>query len=307
MSDYIIRATAGKGQIRCFAITARDLAEEARTIHHTSPVVTAALGRLLSAGAMMGAMLKGKEDVLTLHILGDGPVGGLLVTADSKGGVKGYPKQPLVLIPAKANGKLDVSGAIGRGSLQVIMDLGLKEPYSGQVELRIGEIADDLAYYFTISDQIPSAVGLGVLMNPDNTVRQAGGFILQLMPQAEEKTVEILEKNLAGIRSVTDFLDRGDTPEQMLETLVGNLGLEISERIPTGYSCDCSKEKVTKAIISIGEKDIQEMITEKQPIEVKCHFCNKGYSFSPIELEEILNVSANTEMSKEKPTDEISK
>ena len=203
MSDYIVRATAADNQIRAFAITSRDLVEKARQIHNTSPVATAALGRTLSAGAMMGSMMKGEQDLLTLQIRGDGPLGGITVTADSKAQVKGYVNEPAVLIPANAKGKLDVSGAIGRGMLQVIRDLGMKEPYAGQTELQTGEIAEDLTYYFATSEQIPSSVGLGVLLNRDNTVRQAGGFIIQLMPYTEEKVIDDLEKRLAAMSSVT--------------------------------------------------------------------------------------------------------
>lgn len=289
MSDYIVRATAADNQIRAFAITSRDLVEKARQIHNTSPVATAALGRSLSAGAMMGSMMKGEQDLLTLQIRGDGPLGGITVTADSKAQVKGYVNEPAVLIPANAKGKLDVSGAIGKGMLQVIRDLGMKEPYVGQTELQTGEIAEDLTYYFATSEQIPSSVGLGVLLNRDNTVRQAGGFIIQLMPYTEEKVIDALEKRLAGMNSVTELLDQGLTPEGILEELLGEFGLTVNDTIPTGFSCNCSKERVEKAIISIGSKEIREMIRDGKPIEVKCHFCNEAYTFTIEELKEILN------------------
>lgn len=289
MSDYIVRATAADNQIRAFAITSRDLVEKARQIHNTSPVATAALGRTLSAGAMMGSMMKGEQDLLTLQIRGDGPLGGITVTADSKAGVKGYVNEPAVLIPANAKGKLDVSGAIGKGMLQVIRDLGMKEPYVGQTELQTGEIAEDLTYHFATSEQIPSSVGLGVLLNRDNTVRQAGGFIIQLMPYTEEKVIDALEKRLAGMSSVTELLDRGLTPESILEELLGEFGLTVNDTIPTAFSCNCSKERVEKAIISIGSKEIRDMIRDGKPIEVKCHFCNEAYTFTIEELKEILN------------------
>lgn len=289
MSDYIVRATAADNQIRAFAITSRDLVEKARQIHNTSPVATAALGRSLSAGAMMGFMMKGEQDLLTLQIRGDGPLGGITVTADSKAQVKGYVNEPAVLIPANAKGKLDVSGAIGKGMLQVIRDLGMKEPYVGQTELQTGEIAEDLTYYFATSEQIPSSVGLGVLLNRDNTVRQAGGFIIQLMPYTEEKVIDALEKRLAGMNSVTELLDQGLTPEGILEELLGEFGLTVNDTIPTAFSCNCSKERVEKAIISIGSKEIREMIRDGKPIEVKCHFCNEAYTFTIEELKEILN------------------
>lgn len=288
MSDYIVRATAADNQIRAFAITSRDMVEKARQIHNTSPVATAALGRSLSAGAMMGSMMKGEQDLLTLQIRGDGPLGGITVTADSKARVKGYVNEPAVLIPANAKGKLDVSGAIGTGMLQVIRDLGMKEPYVGQTELQTGEIAEDLTYYFANSEQIPSSVGLGVLLNRDNTVCQAGGFIIQLMPYTEDKVIDALEQRLAKVSSVTELLNRGLTPEGILEELLGDLGFTVNDTIPTAFSCNCSKERVEKAIISIGSKEIREMIRDGKPIEVKCHFCNEAYSLNIEELKRIL-------------------
>lgn len=289
MTDYIVRATAADNQIRAFAITSRELVEKARQIHNTSPVATAALGRLLSAGAMMGAMMKGDDDLLTLQIRGDGPLGGITVTADSQARVKGYVHEPAVLIPANEKGKLDVSGAIGNGMLQVIKDLGLKEPYVGQTELQTGEIAEDLTYYFATSEQIPSSVGLGVLLNKDNTVRQAGGFIIQLMPFTDDKVIDALEAKLANMTSVTALLDQGLTPEQLLEELLGDFGLTVNDTIPAEFYCNCSKERVEKAIISIGSKEIREMIQEGKPVEVKCHFCNHAYTFNIEELKVILN------------------
>lgn len=289
MTDYIVRATAADNQIRAFAIASRELVEKARQIHNTSPVATAALGRLLSAGAMMGAMMKGDDDLLTLQIRGDGPLGGITVTADSQARVKGYVHEPAVLIPANEKGKLDVSGAIGNGMLQVIKDLGLKEPYVGQTEIQTGEIAEDLTYYFATSEQIPSSVGLGVLLNKDNTVRQAGGFIIQLMPFTDEKVIDALEAKLANMTSVTALLDQGLTPEQLLEELLGDFGLTVNDTIPAEFYCNCSKERVEKAIISIGSKEIREMIQEGKPVEVKCHFCNHAYTFNIEELKVILN------------------
>ena len=288
MSDYIVRATAADGQIRAFAANTKDVVETARKDHNTSPVATAALGRLLTGGAMMGIMMKGDKDVLTLQIKCSGPIGGLTVTSDSKGRVKGYVNHPEVMLPANAQGKLDVGGALGLGVLSVIKDLGLKEPYVGQTELKTGEIGDDLTYYFASSEQVPSSVGLGVLMNKDNTVRCAGGFIIQLMPFATEETISQLEENLKDVTSVTDFLDKGYTPEQMLEKLIGHLDLEITDTIPTQFYCNCSKERVEQAVASIGKKDIQEMIDEGKEIEVKCHFCNTAYKYSVDELKELL-------------------
>ena len=286
--DYIVRATAADNQIRAFAATTRELVETARSSHNTSPVATAALGRLLTAGAMMGSMMKGEDDVLTLQIKAGGPISGITVTADSKGNVKGYVGNPNVVIPANSKGKLDVAGAVGVGFLNVMKDMGLKEPYSSQVMLQTSEIAEDLTYYFTTSEQVPSAVGLGVLLNKENTVRQAGGFIIQLMPFTSEEVISRLEEKLQNVTSVTAMLDAGDTPEKILENLLGDMGLEITEKQPCRFHCNCSKERVSKAIISIGKKDLQEMIDEGKPIEVNCHFCNTNYVFSIVELKGLL-------------------
>ncbi len=288
MSDYIVRATAANAQIRAFAATTREMTEDARQIHDSSPVITAALGRLMTAGAMMGSMLKGEKDLLTLQVRGDGPVGGLTVTADAAANVKGYAIEPQVILPANALGKLDVGGAVGSGVLRVIKDLGLKEPYVGQTALQTGEIAEDLTYYFAASEQVPSSVGLGVLMSKDNTVRQAGGFIVQLMPFAEESVIEKLEENLKSISSVTSMLEAGNSPEDIIHILLEGLEPEILDTIPTSYHCDCHKERVARAIISIGKKDLQEMIDDGKEIEVNCQFCAKQYTFSVDELKEML-------------------
>ena len=288
MEDYIVRATAADSSIRAFAMTSKGIVEEARQRHNTSPVVTAALGRLLTGGAMMGVMMKGDKDILTLQVKGDGPIQGITVTADSKGRVKGYVIDPEVIIPANAKGKLDVSGAVGNGFLQVIKDMGLKEPYVGQVTLQTGEIAEDLTYYFAASEQVPSAVGLGVLMNKDNTVRQAGGFIVQVMPFAEEATIAKLEENVQKIQSVTTLLEQGHTPESLLEQVLDGFDIEITDTIPTEFYCNCSKERVERALISIGRKELNEMIQEGKEVELNCHFCNKNYTFSVEELKEIL-------------------
>lgn len=292
MTDYIVRATAANAQIRAFACTTRELVEEARKAHNTSPVMTAALGRLLTAGAMMGSMLKGDNDILTLQIRGNGPAKGLTVTADAKGTVKGYSIVPDVILPANAVGKLDVSGALGHGTLSVIKDMGLKEPYVGQVELQTGEIAEDLTYYYAISEQVPSSVGLGVLMERDNTVKQAGGFIIQLMPFTEEEVIEKLEQNLSKVASVTSMLEEGKTPEEILYTLLEGFDVEIMETNETKFACNCSKSRVEKALISIGKAEIKEMIDDGEPIEVKCHFCNTGYEFSVEDLKAIYQKAA---------------
>lgn len=284
MQDHIIKATAGNAQIRAFAITSKEIVETARKAHNTSPVMTAALGRLLSAAAMMGSMMKGDKDILTLQIKGDGPAGGLTVTADSHGNVKGYANNPDVILPANELGKLDVGGAIGNGFLGVIKDLGLKEPYVGQTVLQTGEIAEDLTYYFVVSEQTPSSVGLGVLMEKNNTVKQAGGFIVQLMPFAEEEVIAKLEENLMKIKPVTTMLDEGMTPTQILETVLDGLDLQVTEECDCRFFCNCDKPRVEKALISIGKEELQSMIDEGKTIEVNCHFCNRNYEFTVEEL-----------------------
>ena len=288
MNDYIIRAIAANDQIRAFAAVTTETVETARQDHNTSPVATAALGRLLTAGAMMGTMMKGDKDILTLQIKAGGPLEGITVTADSKGRVKGYVGNPDVCIPANSKGKLDVAGAVGVGFMNVIKDMGLKEPYSGQTILQTGEIAEDLTYYYATSEQTPSSVALGVLMNKDNTVRQSGGFIIQLMPGASEDIIGRLENKLKEISSITTLLDVGNTPEMILEYVLGEFGLEISGRLPAVFYCNCTKDRVEKALISVGRKDIGEMIEDGKPIEVNCHFCNKNYTFSVEELKDML-------------------
>lgn len=317
MKDYMVRGTAANAQLRIFAATTRNTVETARAAHDTSPVMTAALGRLLTAGAMMGSMMKGEEDILTLQIRGEGPGKGLTVTADSKGNVKGYALVPQVILPANEKGKLDVGGALmGRenyrgigetagenkkvsdeetkqaapvgGMLSVIKDLGMKEPYVGQTALQTGEIAEDLTYYFAVSEQTPSSVGLGVLMEKNNTVKQAGGFIVQLMPYAEDAVIEKLEQNLQRIKSVTAMLEEGLTPEGILETVLEGLDIEWTDTLPVQFYCNCSKERVEKALVSIGKKELTDIIADGKPIEVKCHFCNHAYEFTVEDMEELL-------------------
>lgn len=291
MSDYIVRATAANNQIRAFAATTKEVVETARKAHNTSPVATAALGRLLTGGAMMGSMMKNEKDLLTIQIKCDGPIKGLTVTADVNGNVKGYVENPDVMVPPSKAGKLDVAAALDLGVLSVIKDMGLKEPYVGQTILQTSEIAEDLTYYFATSEQVPSSVGLGVLMERDNTVKQAGGFIIQVMPFIEDAVLDKLEANIQKIDSVTAMLDKGYTPEQILETALEGLDVEFTDTLPTQFYCNCTKERVEKAIVSIGKKDIQEMIDEGKDIEVNCHFCNTSYKFTVDELKEMLKRS----------------
>lgn len=239
----------------------------------------------------MGSTLKGEKDLLTLQVNGDGPMKGMTVTADGRGNVKGYAIHPQVMLPPNASGKLDVGGAVGKGMLRVIKDMGLKEPYVGQTVLQTGEIAEDLTYYFATSEQVPSSVGLGVLMEKDNTVKQAGGFIVQLMPFTEDSVIAQLEQNLAEFSSVTTVLDEGKSPQEMLQILLKGMDVEITDTIPAQFYCNCDKKRVEKAIISIGRKEIREMISENKPIEVNCHFCNTSYKFSVEELKELLEKS----------------
>ena len=289
MDDYILRATAADGLIRAFAATTKNTVQTARTLHNTTPVASAALGRLLTAGAMMGTMLKGEKDLVTLQIKGDGPIEGLLVTADSKGRVKGYPFNPNVDIPPKSPVKLDVGGAVGKGYLTVIKDLGLKEPYVGKTELVSGEIAEDLTFYYAKSEQIPTAIALGVLVDTDTSIKAAGGFIIQLMPGATLEVATMLEERITHLKYITELLDRGETPETILDAVLGDMDLEIIDKMPTEFYCDCSRERVEKALISIGEKDLRTILEEDKKAEISCHFCNKVYNFDEADLKKLLD------------------
>ncbi len=284
MNDYIVRATAGDGSIRVFAATTRGLVQKAREIHHTSPVASAALGRLLTAAAMMGSMLKGDKDLVTLQIRGDGPLQGIVVSGDCCGRVKGYVFNPNVELPDKYPGKLDVGGAIGAGYLDVIKDIGMREPYAGRIELVTGEIAEDLTYYFAQSEQTPSAVGLGVLVETNTSVRRAGGFMIQLLPGADEGMVSRLEEKLRHVPYVTDLLDAGKTPEEILELLLGDMGLRILDRLPASFSCNCDRQRVEKALISIGREELEKIIEEDGKANLHCHFCAKEYDFTKSDL-----------------------
>ena len=288
MDDYILRATAADGLIRAFAATTKNTVQTARSLHNTTPVASAALGRLLTAGAMMGTMLKGEKDLVTLQIKGDGPIEGLLVTADSKGRVKGYPFNPNVDIPPKSPVKLDVGGAVGKGYLTVIKDLGLKEPYVGKTELVSGEIAEDLTYYYAKSEQIPTAIALGVLVDTDTSIKAAGGFIIQLMPGATLEVATMLEERITHLKYITELLDRGETPETILDAVLGDMNLEIIDKMPTEFYCDCSRERVEKALISIGKKELEELIEDQGEAELTCQFCDNKYHFNKKELEDLL-------------------
>lgn len=288
MSDYIIRGMAADGQVRFFAGTTKEIVETARSIHNTSPVATAALGRLLTAGALMGATCKNDSDLLTLQIQCSGPIGGLTVTADAHCNVKGYVNNPEVILHANDKGKLDVAKALDMGVLSVIKDIGLKEPYIGQTQLVSGEIAEDLTYYFATSEQIPTSVALGVLMEKNNTVKQAGGFIIQLMPFASEELISDLEKRLGEFTSITALLDQGMEPLDIVKQIFEGYNVEVTDTIPTKWHCNCSKERFSQAVISLGKKEIANLLADNKPIEVNCQFCNSSYTFSPEGLENML-------------------
>ena len=288
MNDYIVRATAGNGSIRAFAATTRDLVQHAREVHHTSPVASAALGRMLTAAAMMGSMLKGDKDILTLQVRGEGPLQGIVVTSDSKAQVKGYVFNPGVEVPDLIPGKLNVSGAIGPGHMSIIKDIGMREPYAGKIELVTGEIAEDLTYYFAQSEQTPSAIGLGVLVETDTSIRRAGGFIIQLLPDATDEMIDRLEKKLATIPYVSDLLDMGATPEDILHMILGDFDLKIMDKIPTTFYCNCTRERVEKALISIGKDELEKIIREDKKANLHCHFCSKEYDFNEEQLVALL-------------------
>jgi molecular chaperone Hsp33 len=288
MKDIIISGMAADNQVRFYCAYTKEMVETARDIHNTSPVATAALGRLLTAGSIMGSMCKNESDVLTLQIQCSGPIGGLTVTADGKARAKGYVNHPDIILPASDKGKLDVGKALDLGVLSVIKDIGLKEPYVGQTNLASGEIAEDLTYYFATSEQIPTSVALGVLMEKNNTVKHAGGFIIQMMPFAEDELITNLENRLKDFSSITTLLDKGMTPEDMMKKLFDGYDISFNEPVTPAYYCNCSKDRVYRAVMSIGREEIQNMIDDNQPIEVNCQFCNRHYIFEIDELKEML-------------------
>lgn len=288
-SDYILRGTAADGMIRAFAATTRRTVQAARDAHQTSPVVTAALGRLLTAGGIMGSMLKDPGELLSLLVRGEGPIASLTVTADSQGHVKGYAGNPDVWLPLNAAGKLDVGGAVGQGTLTVVQDQPWGEPYTSQIPLISGEIGEDLAAYFVQSEQIATSVGVGVLVDTDLSVRQAGGFVIQLLPGFDDETVEHLEKNLAGIASVTDLFEKGMAPLDILELALDGLGFRALEATPLEFACNCSRERTSRVLIALGPEELQGLVDDGKPAELVCNFCNKKYEFGVDELRELLD------------------
>jgi molecular chaperone Hsp33 len=284
MCDYVIRGMAADGQIRAFAATTRQMTEEARRRHNTSPVATAALGRLMCAAAMLGDQCKSDTDRLTLKIKGDGPIGALYAVANARGEVKGFAKNPQIMIHARPDGKLDVGGAVGKGELTLIRDLGLTEPYVGTCKLVNGEIAEDLTYYFALSEQTPTSVSLGVLMNRDNTVAQTGGFMLQLMPGATDELAARLEEKILNAPPVTNWLDKGMTPEDILGELLDGLGYIQTEKKDVCFRCDCSREKMESVLVGLGRLELLDLILSQETVQVHCDYCNTTYSFSRPEL-----------------------
>ncbi|MDR2182643.1 MAG: Hsp33 family molecular chaperone HslO [Clostridiales bacterium] len=291
MKDYCLRATAANGHIRAFAATTRHLADEAAKIHGTTPVASAALGRLLTATAIMGLMAGNDDDLITVVIKGDGPIGGALATSDGLGRVRGYVHNPKGDIAARPDGKLNVGGAIGAGHITVIKDLGLKEPYVGTLALVSGEVAEDVAGYFAFSEQMPSIVSLGVLVERDHSIKQAGGFLLQLMPGFDEALIDVLEAKMANFPAITVLLEQGKTPEDVLDMLLSDFGYEIAERSPLEFYCNCDRGRVTGALVAMGAQELGQIIKEDGKAEVSCHFCNKRYVFERDELTEILENS----------------
>jgi molecular chaperone Hsp33 len=287
MSDYLVKALAYEGQVRAYAVKSTETVGEAQRRHDTWPTASAALGRSISAGVMMGAMLKG-ENKLTIKVEGGGPIGAILVDSNAKGEVRGYVSNPHVHFDLNEHGKLDVQRAVGTsGTLSVVKDIGMRDHFSGQVPIVSGELGEDFTYYFVTSEQVPSSVGVGVLVNPDNTILAAGGFILQLMPGTDDETITKIEERLSKIPPISKLIEKGLTPEEVLEEVLGKGEVKVLETMPISFKCQCSKERFSNAIISLGEKEIQEIIDEDQQAEAKCHFCNETYVFSDKELEEL--------------------
>lgn len=289
MNDYLVRAVAFDGKVRAFAVRTTDTVGEAQRRHNTWPVVSAALGRSMTAGVMMGAMLKGEEK-LTVKIEGDGPIGPMVIDSNAKGEVRGFVTNPHVHFDLNEQGKLDVRAGVGtQGALTVVKDLGLRDMFSGQTEIVSGEIAEDFTYYFAMSEQVPSSVGLGVLVNPDNTILAAGGFIVQLMPGCDEEVIDAIEKQLSSIEPVSKMIEKGLTPEEILQAVLGENNVTILNKMPVTFTCQCSKERFGDAIAGLGKEEIQAMIDEDGGAEAQCHFCLETYDFTKEELEGLLH------------------
>lgn len=284
MKDYLIRGVGANNQFRVFAATTTNLVDEARRRHDTWPVASAALGRALTAGLLLGANLKG-DDLLTLRIFGDGPAGAIIVTANSYGEVKGYIQEPHVDLPCTREGKLPVGSAVGKGFLHVTKDMGLKEPFTGSIELESGEIGEDVARYLLVSEQTPSAVALGVLVGPEGTVKASGGVMIQLFPDAEEEVLQHIESSLGQMDPVSSLVDRGMTPEEIVALATGGLEVRFLEKTPLEFKCGCSRERVKDILAAMGKDELVKIYQEQDQAEVRCHFCGELYSFDAGELE----------------------
>ncbi|OCA91586.1 Hsp33 family molecular chaperone HslO [Pseudobacillus wudalianchiensis] len=287
MKDYLVKALAFDGQVRAYAVDTTETINEAQRRHYTWPTASAAMGRAMTAGVMMGAMLKGEEKI-TIKIEGGGPIGAILVDANSKGKVRGYVTNPQTHFDLNEHGKLDVRRAVGtNGLLTVVKDLGLREHFSGQTPIVSGELGEDFTYYFVASEQVPSAVGVGVLVNPDNSILAAGGFIVQIMPGAEEEVISLIEEKVSNMTPISKLIERGMSPEEILYYVLGKENVKILDQMPVSFECTCSKERFGNAIVSLGKEEIQEMIDEDGQAEAQCHFCNEKYIFTRDELEEL--------------------
>ncbi|WP_042353243.1 Hsp33 family molecular chaperone HslO [Bacillus massiliigorillae] len=287
MKDYLVKALGFNGQVRAYAVSTTEAVAEAQRRHYTWPTASAALGRTMTAGVMLGAMLKG-DNTLTIKIEGGGPIGTILVDSNAKGEVRGYVTNPQTHFDLNEHGKLDVRRAVGTdGMLSIVKDLGLKDYFTGQTPIVSGEIGDDFTYYLVTSEQVPSSVGVGVLVNPDNSIQAAGGFILQLLPGTEEETIVAIEERLKTIQPISKMIQSGLTPEDILEELLGKGNVQILEKMPVTFQCQCSKERIENALISLGKQEIRNIIDEEGQAEANCHFCNEKYHFSKEELEQL--------------------
>ena len=289
MSDYLVRGLGFNGSVRAFAVDSTKAVGEAQRRHMMWPTASAALGRAMTGGVMLGAMLKG-DDKVTVKFEGGGPIGALLVDSNAKGGVRGYVSNPQTHFDLNAQGKLDVSRAVGtNGMMSVVKDLGMRDNFTGQTPIVSGEIAEDFTYYFATSEQVPSSVGLGVLVDTDNSILAAGGFVIQLMPNTDDETITKIEERLSGIEPVSHMIQRGLTPEEILEAVLGKENVQILDKMPVHFDCNCSKDRFATAILGLGKKEIQDMIDEDGMAEAQCHFCLETYHYSKEELETFIN------------------
>lgn len=293
MQDYIAKAMAISGQVRIYAAVTTKTVEEARTLHEMNPTPSVALGRVLTGAALMSQTLKGEHDTITIQIKGDGPIGGIVVVTDAKAGVRGYAYNPFFDVPLNELGKFDIKGAVGSGYLNVIKDMGLKEPYIGYVELVSGEIAEDLTYYYAYSEQTRTVFNLGVLIGAGGKVIAAGGFFIQLLPEADEDVIEIIEKGISNLLPITTLIHEGKTPEDIIKLIFPEESVEIFDTCPVLYKCNCSRERMERNLLSLGKKDLLEIAEDEKGAELQCHFCNRKYNFSKGELLSLMNITVD--------------